>query len=1073
MATLSAQPRFIRSITLDRANKFLQADLYPDVNLYSRLYSKRSAETIHLSVFSVPDLKRISFQEAIAQDFESTTTGTSYGPSWSTHWFKLSLSIPTEWVGEQVDLIWDSGSEAMVWSADGIPRQGLTGDRGNDRRVEYTLAKKAKGGEPKELYIEMACNGMFGTGNGNQINPPQEDRTFFLTQGKQIEIAVPNKAAWSLFYDMQTILGMANELPNDSARGQEALWTCNQVIDHFERHNLEESLQKCLQIAKRFLCKTGPASGHRITAVGNCHIDTAWLWPYAETRRKTARSWSTQLRLMEDYPEYVFVCSQAQQMEWLLEDYPELFTQLQEAAKRGQFQPIGGSWVENDCNLPSGESLCRQFLYGQRFIEKHFGERSRVSWLPDTFGYSAQLPQIVKQSGCKYFFTQKLSWNNINKFPNTTFNWVGLDGTRLLTHMAPCETYTAQADVSDMVRSIRNNRDLAFSNQSLLPYGNGDGGGGPQRAMLERLRRMKDLDGLPQCQMGGAESFFENVVESAHDLQEWKGELYLEFHRGTYTTQALTKKYNRKLEILLREVELVSTLCLGLGRNFFYPKEDLDCLWKDVLLNQFHDVLPGSAIEMVNKDAREIYRKVELKGRKLLNDALDSLYEGTSLSDSQVTSYSIFNTLHWPRTEIIEVPSINGFQFAQYSPEKTAGYLKVKQRGLQFTAVSQSQAVTDTEAVSVKQLAESEFVLENGWILAKFNDEGQLTGLFDKNEARELVPSGEIGNQLKLYDDVPPYWLNWDIEVYHLNTGRKAGTAKAKIGEIGPLRATIVVEHKLSETSSATQTIVLTSVSPRIEFHMKVNWDEVQTLLKVEYIWDIQSDFATYETQFGFLQRPTTYNTSLDSAKFEVCGHKYVDLSEHGYGVALLNDCKYGHSCHGNTMRLSLLRSGKAPDANSDIGYHEFSYAVFPHKGTFHEAQVVQEAFQFNMPPIVRPVATDSTKDIQRCSFFSLEGSKNALLDTVKRAEDSDDVIIRIYEAFGGRAVFRLKSTFNVTSVHRCNILEDTGDTVRYNQQEKSTELLTLRAFEILTLKLKLKARSCKDNMASKSWVFV
>ncbi|KAF9215374.1 Glycoside hydrolase, 38 vacuolar alpha mannosidase [Podila verticillata] len=1001
MATLSAQPRFIRSITLDRANKFLQADLYPDVNLYSRLYSKRSAETIHLSVFSVPDLKRISFQEAIAQDFESTTTGTSYGPSWSTHWFKLSLSIPTEWVGEQVDLIWDSGSEAMVWSADGIPRQGLTGDRGNDRRVEYTLAKKAKGGEPKELYIEMACNGMFGTGNGNQINPPQEDRTFFLTQGKQIEIAVPNKAAWSLFYDMQTILGMANELPNDSARGQEALWTCNQVIDHFERHNLEESLQKCLQIAKRFLCKTGPASGHRITAVGN--------WPYAETRRKTARSWSTQLRLMEDYPEYVFVCSQAQQMEWLLEDYPELFTQLQEAAKRGQFQPIGGSWVENDCNLPSGESLCRQFLYGQRFIEKHFGERSRVSWLPDTFGYSAQLPQIVKQSGCKYFFTQKLSWNNINKFPNTTFNWVGLDGTRLLTHMAPCETYTAQADVSDMVRSIRNNRDLAFSNQSLLPYGNGDGGGGPQRAMLERLRRMKDLDGLPQCQMGGAESFFENVVESAHDLQEWKGELYLEFHRGTYTTQALTKKYNRKLEILLREVELVSTLCLGLGRNFFYPKEDLDCLWKDVLLNQFHDVLPGSAIEMVNKDAREIYRKVELKGRKLLNDALDSLYEGTSLSDSQVTSYSIFNTLHWPRTEIIEVPSINGFQFAQYSPEKTAGYLKVK------------------------QLAESEFVLENGWILAKFNDEGQLTGLFDKNEARELVPSGEIGNQLKLYDDVPPYWLNWDIEVYHLNTGRKAGTAKAKIGEIGPLRATIVVEHKLSETSSATQTIVLTSVSPRIEFHMKVNWDEVQTLLKVEYIWDIQSDFATYETQFGFLQRPTTYNTSLDSAKFEVCGHKYVDLSEHGYGVALLNDCKYGHSCHGNTMRLSLLRSGKAPDANSDIGYHEFSYAVFPHKGTFHEAQVVQEAFQFNMPPIVRPVATDSTKDIQRCSFFSLEGSKNALLDTVKRAEDSDDVIIRIYEAF------------------------DTGDTVRYNQQEKSTELLTLRAFEILTLKLKLK----------------
>ncbi|KAG0023171.1 Glycoside hydrolase, 38 vacuolar alpha mannosidase [Podila clonocystis] len=1003
MATLSAQPRFIRSITLDRANKFLQADLYPDINLYSRLYSKRSADAVRLSVFSVPDIKRISFHEAIAHDFEKTATGTSYGPSWSTHWFKLNLSIPADWAGEQVDLIWDSGSEAMVWSTDGIPRQGLTGDRGNDRRVEYTLAKKASGGETIELYIEMACNGMFGT----------------------VEIAVPNKAAWHLFYDMQIILGMANELPSDSARGQEALWTCNQVIDHFERHNLEGSLQKCLLIAKTFLSKTGSASGHRVTAVGN--------WPYAETRRKTARSWSTQLRLMEDYPEYVFVCSQAQQMEWLLDDYPMLFKQLQDAAKRGQFQPIGGSWVENDCNLPSGESLCRQFLYGQRFIEKHFGERCRVSWLPDTFGYSAQ-------------------------FPNTTFNWVGLDGTRVLTHMAPCETYTAQADVSDMVRSIKNNRDLAFSNQSLLPYGNGDGGGGPQLAMLERLRRMKDTDGLPQCKMGGAETFFESVVKNAHDLQEWKGELYLEFHRGTYTTQAPTKKYNRKLEILLREVELVSTLCLGLGRDFSYPKADLDRLWKDVLLNQFHDVLPGSAIEMVNKDAREIYRKVELKGRRLLNDALDSLHEDPSPSEGRFIGFSILNTLHWPRAEIIEVPSINGFEFAQYAPDKATGYLKVEQGGLTLTTVSQIQAIPDKEAVSVVYLArESKFVLENEWISAKFNNEGQLVGLFDKREARELVPPGEIGNKLRLYDDVPPYWLNWDIEVYHLNTGRKAGTAQARIGQVGPLRATIVVEHKLSETSSATQTIVLTASSPRIEFHMKVNWDEVQTLLKVEYIWDIQSDFATYETQFGLLQRPTTYNTSLDSAKFEVCGHKYADLSEHGYGVALLNDCKYGHSCHGNTMRLSLLRSGKAPDANSDIGYHEFSYAILPHKGTFHEAQVVQEAFQFNIPPIVRPITRDSAQGIQRRSVFSLEGSKNAIMDTVKRAEDSNDVIIRIYEAFGGRAAFRLKSTFDITSVHRCNILEDTGDAVRFNRQENSTELLVLRAFEILSLKLKLK----------------
>ncbi|KAF9403452.1 Glycoside hydrolase, 38 vacuolar alpha mannosidase, partial [Podila epigama] len=735
------------------------------------------------------------------------------------------------------------------------------------------------------------------------------------------EIAVPNKAAWRLFYDMQIILGMANELPNESARGQEALWTCNQVIDNFARHNLDASLQKCLEITKRFLSKTGPASGHRVTAVGNCHIDTAWLWPYAETRRKTARSWSTQLRLMEDYPEYVFVCSQAQQLEWLLEDYPKLFKQIQEAAKRGQFQPIGGAWVENDCNLPSGESICRQFLYGQRFIEKHFGARCNVSWLPDTFGYSAQLPQIVKQAGCKYFFTQKLSWNNINKFPNTTFNWVGLDGTKVLTHMAPCETYTAQADVGDLTRSIRNNRDLAFSNQSLLPYGNGDGGGGPQRAMIERLRRMKDTDGLPQCQMGGAESFFDSVAESAHDLQEWKGELYLEFHRGTYTTMAESKRYNRTLEFLLRDVELVSTLCLCLGReNFVYPKSELDRCWKDVLLNQFHDVLPGSAIEMANKDAIEIYKQVEAKAFQLLDTALDSLYGQPSLSESQLDNFVILNTLPWPRKEVIEVPSIKGLQYAQYSSDKATGYIHVEQSGLEITSM-QGLSVFPDEAVTVKHLsAENLFVLENKWIIAKFNDRGQLTSLFDKHEARELVPpGGHVGNKLRLYDDVPLYWLNWDVEVYHLNTGRDTGTASVKIGEVGPLRATLVVEHQISKTSTATHTIALTAASARLDFRTKADWNEVQTLLKVEFVWDIHSDFATYETQFGLLQRPTTYNTSLDSAKFEVCGHKFADLSEHGYGVALLNDCKYGHSCHGNVMRLSLLRSGKAPDANSDI----------------------------------------------------------------------------------------------------------------------------------------------------------
>ncbi|KAF9899447.1 Glycoside hydrolase, 38 vacuolar alpha mannosidase, partial [Lobosporangium transversale] len=490
MATLSAHPRFIRSITLDRAAKFSSPDIYSDINLFSQLYSKRSTEAIELSVYSVPDLRRISFDEAIKQNFKPTIPGTKFGPSWSTHWFKLKITVPKQWSGEHVELLWDSNSEAMVWSTEGIPRQGLTGDKGNDRRVEYTLTKKAKGEEIIELLIEMACNGMFGAGKDGVINPPEENRYFQLSQ---VEIAVPNKAAWQLFYDMQVILGIANELPHEDVRAQEALYACNNIIDNFNRRDIDVSLKKCLEISSEFLSKKAAPGVHTVTAVGNCHIDTAWLWPYAETRRKTARSWSTQLRLMEDYPEYVFVCSQAQQLEWLSQDYPELFKEIQAASEKGRFQVIGATWVEMDCNLPSGEALCRQFLYGQRYYEKNFGSRCKIFWLPDTFGYSAQLPQILTLAGAKYFFTQKLSWNNINKFPNTTFTWVGLDGTKVLTHMAPCETYTAQADVSDMIRSVKNNRDTAYSNQSLMPYGNGDGGGGPQRAMLERIRRMANL----------------------------------------------------------------------------------------------------------------------------------------------------------------------------------------------------------------------------------------------------------------------------------------------------------------------------------------------------------------------------------------------------------------------------------------------------------------------------------------------------------------------------------------------------------------------------------------------------
>ncbi|KAG0237650.1 Glycoside hydrolase, 38 vacuolar alpha mannosidase [Actinomortierella wolfii] len=1056
MATLSAQPRFLRSITLQRAAQFISDQPFGDVNLSAHLYSHRSTEAItHLSVYSVPDLKRISFKEAVASnEYRPTRVGAQFGPTWSTHWFKLSIDVPKEWAGQAIELLWDANCEAMVWSMDGIPLQGLTGDGGDTRRIEYSLTKKAKGGEQINLMIEIACNGLFGAGrNGVLIGPTDENRYFQLSK---VEIAIPNTDAWHLFWDIQVISGMANELPSDNARGQEALYVCNQILDSFSRENVEASLKKCLQIAKDFLAKEASSTSHLVTAVGNCHIDTCWLWPYAETRRKTARSWSSQLRLIEEYPEYVFVASQAQQFEWLRQDYPELFQQIQKATKTGQFQPIGSTWVEMDCNMPSGEALCRQFMYGQRFYKEHFGAYSRIFWLPDTFGYSAQLPQIMTQAGCKYFFTQKLSWNNINKFPNTTFIWVGLDGTKVLTHMAPVETYTANATVNDLVKSERNHHDLAFSNASLLPYGNGDGGGGPLRSMIERLRRMRNTDGLPRCEMNGVETFYDNIAKNATGLQEWKGELYFELHRGTYTSQARTKWYNRKLEFLLREIEIVATACIGAGRNYCYPKTELDELWKNVLLNQHHDGLPGSSIELANKNIRAIYRDVEKKGKRLLREALDCLQQSDKEVSLQEPAFTVFNSLGWPRTEIIEVPQTDSFDCLQYSDDGKTGYAYVEDAvafGFKRVVSHERELLQSVQGYSQND----NIILENKLVKATFNRQGHLISFYDKHEDRELVPQGLAGNVLVLFEDIPLYWDAWDVEIYHLNTRRDIRSSSAVLKQVGPLQAAIEIEYEISSTSFAREVVTLNAVSPRLDFSLSVDWDENRTMLKVEFPWDIRSDFATYDTQFGVMQRTTTFNTSADFSKFEVCGHKFADLSEHGYGVALLNDCKYGYSCHGNVMRLSLLRSPKSPDAHCDIGHHEIKFAAYPHKGTFHESRVVQEAFQFNVPLVVSTISYAQAISLDSTSFFSILGAKNVILDTVKRAEDSQDIIVRLYEAYGGRAVFQLSSTLTIENVRRCDILERDGEPVKFITHEGATERIVLNAFEIVTLKMTIK----------------
>jgi len=644
----------------------------------------------------------------------------------------------------------------------------------------------------------------------------------------------------------------------------------NQIMDTFIAGNgSKESIKKARKIAQKYLgdrvdsAKVYETDTEPIVyAIGHCHIDTCWLWPWAETKRKVARSWSNQCDLMERYPEHRFVCSQAQQYKWLEQYYPSVFDRVKGWVKKGNFQPIGGSWVEHDTNMPSGESLVRQFLYGQRFFESHFGERCTTFWLPDTFGYSAQIPQLCRLAGMSRFFTQKLSWNNINNFPHTTFNWVALDGTQVLCHMPPSETYTAEAHFGDLKRSVTRHKSMDQDKTSLLVFGKGDGGGGPTFEHLEKLRRCRGLSDktglLPRVKMGDSvDDFFARLEKKAADGTEfatWYGELYFELHRGTYTTQANNKRNNRKSEFMLREIELLATLAslTDTKGNYKYPKEKIDDMWEGVLVCQFHDCLPGSSIEMCYDDSNELYAQIFETGQQVKAEALKVLGFDDNGSSQKLIA---INTLPWPRSEFVKIPGVSPTsrvpQYALVSGE---------------TGVIEALPVntTDSPAVSVQEIRPGVFRLENSKLRVDVQD-GAIISLFDLEEKREVIAKGGKAGQLVIFDDKPLYWQAWDVEVYHLESRKELPSGRTSIAENSSHRVSVVSETKISDASWAKTTISLTAnvgnEPSYVEFESEVEWRETMKFLKVEFPVDIVNTEASYETQYGIIRRPTHYNT--------------------------------------------------------------------------------------------------------------------------------------------------------------------------------------------------------------------
>lgn len=605
----------ISKIYKERIEQFYRPGQYEGENLVAMMYEgiASGAPHVQLWTWAAPELSRPTFKEAMKGEYKPTRTGESFGPSWSTHWFKVVLKVPDDLLDkEHLEMHWDGGNEGLVWTEDGNPLQGLTG---GGERVEWILPKSFRDGKEHTIYVEMACNGMFGNpAGGDTIQPPDPNRYFQLAVA---DIRAVNMDARQLWIDTWMIGDAAREFPEDSWEQHKALNVATKIIDTFKVGD-KDSIKKCRKIAEEFIgVNVNSAkvydndSKPQVYGIGHCHIDTCWLWPWAETKRKVARSWSNQCDLIDRYPELNFACSQAQQYKWLEKLYPYVFDRVKGKVKEGKFHPIGGSWVEHDTNMPSGESLVRQFLYGQRFFQSHFGERCRTFWLPDTFGYSSQLPQLCRLAGMSRFLTQKLSWNNINNFPHTTFNWISLDGSQVICHMPPSETYTAGAEFGDVRRSVSQHKSMDQDHTSMLVFGKGDGGGGPTWEHIEKLRRCRGISDevglLPRVHMGGTvDQFFDKLEAKGSSLVTWYGELYFELHRGTYTTQANNKLNNRQSEILMKDIELLATIASLKHADYKYPKADIDTMWEAILLCQFHDCLPGSSIEMCYDDSDKV-----------------------------------------------------------------------------------------------------------------------------------------------------------------------------------------------------------------------------------------------------------------------------------------------------------------------------------------------------------------------------------------------------------------------------------------------------------------------------------
>ena len=1000
------------------------ADIYP--------------EWIALDAECAVSEEAVPFKDREKLSYHPVGEGMVWGQSWQSAWFHVTGTVPESFAGKELCLRLNTGGELLLFDEEGVPLYGLTGYSVFDTKFfkdTFVLGKRKKGSKI-DFWCEAAANHLFGVHLPSpETRDPEAPLGSFLPVIQNLKLCVFHREAWLFLLEMETLSGVLSCFGSEDYRGRQLLYMLNKAMDKYAFDPANASAAR--QVLRETVFQQKAEDGALVAnTIGHAHIDVGWLWPVRESTRKAARTFASQLALMEQYPEYKFGASQPYLYAQVKKHYPKLFEKIRKRVKEGRWELQGGMFVEADCNLISGESMVRQFLHGKNFFMDEFGIDVRTVWIPDVFGYSAAMPQIIRKAQCDFFLTQKISWSQLNHFPFHTFYWYGVDGCSVLTHFPPEDTYNSIPSPSERIHAANHFNEGGFLPGYMSLVGIGDGGGGPSENYVERCRILSDLRGCPRSKWRFASDFFRELEQYRDELPQWHGELYLEFHRGTLTTQSRTKRGNRKCEQALTALEI---LCSALPPEA-WPGKTLDTAWKTLLLNQFHDILPGSSIRQVYERTEKEHKEILLYAEKEMRKAFGLLF--SRKEDSAV----LVNTLSHAWSGLAELPE----EWSGHAVLDEKGALLASQRmGTRFVVNVSVPAcgvltVRKGPRKADKTRDTGGRVLENKLIRYEFDENGHLKSAFDKELNREFL-AGE-GNVLSLYNDRPVDYEAWDVDIYYPRD-RKGTVPCVSAGTVsrGPAADSIQFAFR-TEKSEIRQEIVLRNDSRRLDFFTHVRWHEFRTMLRVAFPTSIRSEKASFDIQYAYVERTTHNNTSWDQAKFEVCGQRYADLSDMDCGAALLNDCKYGYRVKDSTLDLALLRAPVHPDRFADQGDHLFAYSFLPHAGALAESCVMNEAANLN-----RAVLTAPGFRAGKFAFPCRLESDGIRLEVVKRAEKDDSLVLRLVEIRGRNSEGTLSFTTKPEAVSETDLLEWKRGPVL--PLVKNALEIKLTPFEILTLR--------------------